>query len=74
MLHAMHLQHARHTTGLTWLQHVYVLTLCSAVLLLSAFCEKKDRPDLQARSGATGSAGGAALLPASRAVSFHRGS
>ena len=87
MLHAMHVHANKQMNIMPCIYHAHALTLPSAALLLSAFynrrgvCdsasargEKKDRPDLQARSGATGSAGRAALSPARRAVSVHRNS
>ena len=87
MLHAMHVHAHKQMNIMPCIYHAHALTLPSAAPLLSPFCrsaivvasasargEKKDRPDLQARSGATGSAGRAALSPARRAVSVHRDS
>ncbi len=84
MLHAMHVHAHKQMNIMPCIYHAHALTLASAALLrprsaigvqsASARGEKKDRPDLQARSGATGSAGRAALSPARRAVSVHRNS
>ena len=85
MLHAMHV-HAHKQMNI--MRHAYIMHMHSpyhplrfccprfAIVVASASArgEKKDRPDLQARSGATGSAGRAVLLPARRAVSVHRDS